>query len=185
MCINSLRKGECFSEDCRFNHVKGTKRHPPAVKSNTRRSMHADSSYNQNPASNQNPPPEDVRSWADTRRTVPTNPMLYQNPVSNHNPATEDGNNQNPDHFLEVIRLLKAEILQTFDQKMASITNQISVLQNQQMQMKMPLPTQMPMTYSMQPPMGVTSMRPHLPPPMFMMPNQQATQSRVPNPTQQ
>ena len=28
MCINSLRKGECFSETCGFHHVKGTKRHP-------------------------------------------------------------------------------------------------------------------------------------------------------------
>ena len=31
MCINSLRKGECFDESCKFSHVKGTQRHPPVT----------------------------------------------------------------------------------------------------------------------------------------------------------
>ena len=103
MCINSLRKGECFSESCKFNHIKGTKRHPP-------------------PTQNQN-----INS-----KPTPTQPQ-------NHPPLNESVSsnqlNAHDNHFLEVIRLLKAEILETMEQKMTSITNQIQQIhQNQNQQ---------------------------------------------------
>ena len=141
MCIHSLRKG-VLHESSRFNHVKGTKRHPPVVKNDIKR---------------QN---------------------VQDNPTSTQTPTAEEGNKDDNGNFLEVIRLLKAEILQTFDQKMESITNQISILQSQQMKMTMPVP----MSYTMQPPQNMMT-RPQTP--MFMLPNQQFTQSRVMDPAQQ
>ena len=105
MCISSLRKGECFSQSCKFNHVKGTKRHPPTTKIRQ----------------------PDV--YPNTN--APTN----QQPDNAH--QIQQSSQQNPDgqnHFLELIRLLKAEILQTMEMKMTSITNQIQQMQQIQTQ---------------------------------------------------
>lgn len=98
MCINSLRKGECFSQSCKLNHIKGTKRHPPQ----TQNYFTGTQSQNISQPPNESAP-------------------------SNH-PNSHDN------HFLEVIRLLKAEILQSMEQKMSSITNQIHQLQQNQNQ---------------------------------------------------
>ena len=80
--------------------------------------------------------------------------------------TVQDGNTQEDDtgHFLEMIRLLKTEILHTFDQKLSSITSQISILQSQQMQMPMHMP--IPTPY-MQPPLNM-SLRPQPPPTTYM-----------------
>ena len=148
MCINSLRKGECFSTTCRFNHVKGTKRTPPAVK-------------NENavmPKSNNN----DVKA-----------------PEFAQSDSTNDSNPNETGHFLEVIRLLKAEILQTLDLKMALITRQINFLQNQSLQFPQPnLAIQQPANVMMRP-----QFQPQFQPPTFMLPNQ-GSPPRVANPIQ-
>ena len=112
MCINSLRKGECFSQSCKFNHIKGTKRHPP---------------QNQTQNSNAN---SNTSTGAQSQNTIqpPNESAPINHPIQHDN------------HFLEVIRLLKAEILQSMELKMTSITNQIQQLQqNQQPYLNPPL----------------------------------------------
>ena len=138
MCISSLRTGECFSENCRFNHIKGTKRQPPVIKRNA------------------------------LTRDQPTH-------------ANENGNTKNEaDHFLEMIRLLKAEILQTIDQKITSITTQIIPPQNQQIQM----PNLMPMFPNLISPQTNMPMMGHQPPQMMFL-NQQPNRPMMVNPNQQ
>ena len=66
-------------------------------------------------------------------------------------------------NFLELIRLMKAEILQTFEEKMKQLTNAISVIQAQQAKMAQPMPIQ----YGMQPQQPMMRM-----PPAFIPPNQ-------------
>ena len=58
------------------------------------------------------------------------------------------------DHFLEMIRLLKTEILQTLDQKMSAITAQMNQLQQ----------AQSPPQFQPQPPMPMMMFRPQMPP---------------------
>ena len=82
MCFDSLRKGECFSESCRFAHVKGTKRQPPTVKSSVK-----------------------------------------------HNNNQSKNDMSGPGHFLDMIRLLKEEILETLGQKIQDIQTQVQHLQ--------------------------------------------------------
>ena len=82
MCFDSLRKGECFSESCRFAHVKGTKRQPPTVK----------------------------------------------NSVAHNNKQSKNDMSE-PGHFLDMIRLLKEEILETLGQKIKDIQFQVQHLQ--------------------------------------------------------
>ena len=128
MCLNSLRKGECFTESCKYNHVKGTKRHPPPVKMNTTQRA--------------------VTAPSGTHATDCTPAMAE--PESNGN-------------FLELVRHMKADILQTFEEKMMQITNAISVIQAQQAKMTQ----QMPVQYGMQPQQPMMRM-----PPAFIPPNQ-------------
>lgn len=125
MCISSLRKGECFSQDCRFSHVKGTKRLPPVIKSN----------HDQQVTKSLTQP-----GGGDTKGDTGS--------------------------FLEVIRLMKTEIMQTLEQRLSSITNQL----NQQLQINPPMQRQFPPGLN-RPQMDPSMFRP---PPMFMMPNQPA-----------
>ena len=134
MCISSLRKGECFSENCRFNHIKGTKRLPTTVKNNVT-----------------------------ARENTP-----------NKSDSTKSG----MDDFLEMIRLMKAEILLTIDHKITSITTQMNTFQNQQTQRRMA--NQIPMIPNFIPPQSNMSMlRYQLP--QMMIPNQQPTQQMLNN----
>ena len=98
MCFDSIQKGECFSEDCRFAHVKGTKRHPPSIRNN----------------------------------------VTHENELFTNNEIPKK--HAEPD-FLEVVRLLREEILGTLNQKIDSMQNQ---LQHLQQTYKSPLPTQYP-----------------------------------------
>ena len=66
-------------------------------------------------------------------------------------------------NFLELIRHMKADILQTFEEKMKQLTNAISVIQAQQAKMAQPMPIQ----YGMQPQQPMMRM-----PPAFIPPNQ-------------
>ena len=85
MCFDSLRKGECFSESCRFAHVKGTKRQPETVKSGV---------------------------------------------VENNKKNDKESKNDiaEPGHLLDMIRLVKVEILETLGQKIQDIQFQVQHL---------------------------------------------------------
>ena len=100
MCFGSIKKGECFSENCRFAHIKGTKRQPSSIKNN----------------------------------------LLTKNEETQKYTA--------PDHFLEVVRLLREEILDTLNQKVDSMQNQ---LQHLQQIYQSPLPASLPTQYQIQP----------------------------------
>ena len=103
MCFDSIRKGECFSESCRFFHIKGTKRKPDVIK----------------------------------------NTVTHKNNLPNKN--VEGAKLLEPDHFLEVVRLLKEEMLDTLNQKIDSMQNQIQQLQQTHQAPHLnPLPTQLP-----------------------------------------
>ena len=67
--------------------------------------------------------------------------------------------------FLEVIRLLKMEIMQTLDQRLSSITTQL----NHQLQINPPIQRQFPPSFNHH-----QMDTPFRAPPIFMMPNQQA-----------
>lgn len=138
MCLGSLRKGECFSESCHLNHIKGTQR-VQRVK-------------------------ENMNLCREDEKTIPN---FYQD----DNTSANNKNNQAPEpNFLELIRLMKAEILQTLGEKMSVVTNQINSLQQQQMRVPPP------MNYQFQLPQQNMIMRPQLA--MNMPLNQQLLQPR-------
>ena len=106
MCFDSIKKGECFSENCRFAHIKGTKRQPSSIKNN----------------------------------------VTHHNNLLTKNEKTQKYTA--PDHFLEVVRLLREEILDTLNQKVDSMHNQ---LQHLQQTYQSPLPASLPTRYQIQP----------------------------------
>ncbi|MGB1915918.1 MAG: hypothetical protein ACPHL3_08115, partial [Paracoccaceae bacterium] len=93
MCFDSMRKGECYSESCRYNHIKGTRRHPPVNKNQT--------------------------TWRD--HTDYTEP--------NQSANSDQTNKFDSNSFLEVINLMKQEILQNLNQKITTIQTQMQQLQ--------------------------------------------------------
>ena len=112
MCFGSLRKGECFSENCRYNHTKGTKRHPPVVRNDTRERGRQEN--------------------------------IHQTTVEDKNVRSMDNsrpNNAVDNSFLEIINLMKQEILQTLNQKISAIQSQMQQLHQTQQSR---LPSQQP-----------------------------------------
>ena len=91
MCISSLRKGECFSDSCRYNHVKGTKRQPPVGTNHMQEKL------------------------------------VHQKPATGTNIGFE--RNNQPGNFLDVIHLLKKEIMDMFNNKLEAIQTQVQQLQ--------------------------------------------------------
>ena len=91
MCISSLRKGECYSESCRYNHVKGTKRKPPVGINHMQENLN------------------------------------HKRSANGH--AMEFERSKPPGNFLEVINLLKKEMMDMFNNKLESIQNQVQQLQ--------------------------------------------------------
>ena len=104
MRLDSLRKAECYDENCTYHHIKGTKRQPALVK-NTQQSCQKSSQ------------PE---------KEKPTTDIISQE------------NENQTGHFLEVIRLMKAEILSEMNQQIASLTAQIQSIQPPQHQVVTP-----------------------------------------------
>ena len=100
MCFDSLRKGECFTESCRYTHIKGTRRHPPITR---------------NEVVQNNIPDNTQQNDKDTQ---------HQNYKTRDEPQFKDNG-----HFLEVVRLLKEDILETLNRKMSTIQNQVHQLQ--------------------------------------------------------
>ena len=83
MCMNSLRKQECFDQQCRFNHIKGTKRVQQTFGV-------GDGTSKQNiqpPPSHQQPPPPPP-----------------------HDTTQHQHNNTPNQNFLELVQLMKSDI---------------------------------------------------------------------------
>ena len=130
MCLDSLRKSECLDEKCTYQHIKGTRRQPKLITNSI-------SSQVAPPARNDHTQAKDSNS------------------ADNSDPPLIPVNECQPDHFLEVVRLLKAEILSTMNERLASLTAQIQNIQR-------------PMGY---PP----NLLPYLPPPQQTNPQQMFT----------
>ena len=114
MCFDSLRKGECFKEQCHFNHIKGTKRAPPVEKNQiqstaVKSAMKADKKPKSNPTKDK---------------------VTFASP---YEPKDMQGINGNTaDNFLGMMCLLKSELMQILEEKMSSITAQINQIQQAQ-----------------------------------------------------
>jgi len=93
MCINSLRSGKCLSQHCRYRHIKGTTRHNDVGETSV---------------------PVTEKKKRETPRNIIVTEKLTQD-------KSESGGPMNANHFLEAIRLLKAEILHEMDTRMKNI----------------------------------------------------------------
>ena len=143
MCLNSLRKGECFSETCRFHHVKGTKRHPPVVNniSSTTQSNEPNARQASCPAQSTNSSRNLHNVRPGSSGTSGDNPLSPPAPGSNESQEIPAQSSDGTDHFLQMIRLLKQEILQTLDQKMLAINAQVKQIQQaQSLHQSQPIP---------------------------------------------
>lgn len=101
MCMNSLRKGICLSQSCRYRHIKGTTRHKADGETNA--------PSHTTPANK--PEPESERpTSAETENTTSAHPQNAQKQAVN------------TDHFLDVIRQMKAEILAEMDKKIGMVS---------------------------------------------------------------
>lgn len=110
--------------------------------------------------------------------------------IVNKSDITGEENMNETNNFLELIRLMKAEILQTLNQKMSIVTNQMQTLQTQSMGMFQQA------GYQMQPPLQIkptvqqqATLMPHqnrlpVPPSQIMLPLQQNQTVRPPPPMQ-
>ena len=157
MCINSLRKGECFDESCKFNHVKGTQRHPP-VTLNKQTGRPVSSST------------QSIK--LDRPNDIHNNQNLPKAPLNANNQRQNQNQNSPNDHFLEVVRLLKADIMQMMEAKMAVFNNQIQQIQQQ------PYPPQFkPGLY---PPNLLNTIQPQLAPQYQMQTMPQTFQQSIP-----
>ena len=97
MCMNSLRKGICLSQSCRYRHIKGTTRHKADGEANAPRHT--------TPANRPEPEPENTSAKPEN-----THPRNAQQQAAN------------TDHFLDVIRQMKAEILAEMDKKIGMVS---------------------------------------------------------------
>ena len=146
MCMDSLRKSECYNDDCTYHHVKGTRRQPKHTKNQQ--------GFTNHPSR----PPSQEGNKESTSED-----QLGQTPGD-----TATTNNQ-ADHFLEVVRLLKAELISSMNTQIATLSTQIQSIQ--QVQARQMIPHQM-INYSHQRayPPGL------LHPPMTSQPLQQRLQ---------
>ena len=99
--MNSLRKGICLSQSCRYRHIKGTTRHKADGETNA--------PSHTTPANKPEPESERTTS-AETENTTSAHPQNAQKQAVN------------TDHFLDVIRQMKAEILAEMDKKIGMVS---------------------------------------------------------------
>ena len=121
MCMDSLRKSECYNDDCTYHHVKGTRRQPKHV---------------QNHQGSTNHPPKPLSHEGNKESA-----KQGQADVSIHNNTSGDNNSNQADHFLEVVRLLKAELISSMNTQIATLSTQIQSIQ--QVQARQMIPHQM------------------------------------------
>ena len=96
MCIYSMRKGECMNSRCSFRHILGTKRPPPNGTN-------------------------DTNEKKDSREPATTDNAIHRTTDTN----ADNNNNASPDHFLAMIRLVKAEFIKEMDAKLEKMSSQM------------------------------------------------------------
>ena len=100
MCYSSLRKHECYNNQCRYFHVKGTKRVHPA-------GMHG-FNYNASPLPNPNLNP------------VSTSSDGYSQ-MNNEQQSARSSKGFSNDHFLSMFKQLREDLFQALDYKVSTI----------------------------------------------------------------
>ena len=106
VCINSLRSGKCYDSTCKFNHISGTKREPPSIISQQQTTrINPQHQHQQNQIKQNN-------------RPITTNDGQIQIQQQNQS-------NTNNEHFLGLIRLMKAEIMQAMESKLTSLMSKV------------------------------------------------------------
>ena len=121
MCMNSLRKGKCLSNTCRYRHIKGTTRHEAAEKVN-------------------------VHSSATPSATSNASSNAPQQSSNSNNLSIPSSTNSNS--FLEAIRLLKAELLEEMDKRMPqAMPTQVPYYPQQLPQQQQIMPAQIPQQF--------------------------------------
>ena len=106
VCINSLRTGECFDSNCRFNHISGTKRERP------QRERPQTPFFNRGDHTDQGP-----ENRSNQHLRTPHQPAALNQPTAFTN-QTSHSQQQSDNHFLGLIRLTKAEIMESINTKM-------------------------------------------------------------------
>ena len=139
MCMNSLRSGKCATPRCRYRHIKGTKIvDNQSTTTATRTSTAAD---------------QTSTATTHKKHTTPADTPAAQS-------AEQQPINQS-DHFLEVFRLLKAELLQEMNHMITKqLTEQVQLLPRNQvhpMQLGNPQHLLMPPGLQQQPQMDAMS----------------------------
>ena len=163
MCLDSLRRSECLNDKCTSHHIKGTNRQPKLIKNNQqdRFSILPERSFQVNHGL---PERSDQVNHDLPERSDQVNhdkdPYTAEHEAQADTPAIQD----QEIHFLEVIRLMKAEILSTMNQKIASLTTQFQRIQ--------------PMVYP-------SNLMPYMQPPMLQTNPQLMFTPQVPRGTQQ
>ena len=99
MCINSLRSSKCLDQQCRLRHTKGTARHETTA-GGTRHQQQPNHPTHQSPQLNY----AQVASLNVQRTDTTQGQMINSNQSATTQPTTG--------HFLDALRLMKAELLQ-------------------------------------------------------------------------
>ena len=115
MCMDSLRKSECYNDDCTYHHVKGTRRQPKHTKNQPGSTNHSSS-----------PPSQEGNKEGTSKDQL--------GPKSGD---TATNKNQ-AENFLEVVRLLKAELISSMNTQIATLSTQIQSIQQVQAQQMIP-----------------------------------------------
>ena len=170
MCMDSLRKSECLDQRCSFRHTLGTRRNPTNTTINQGNQQTQAVQPSTAPASQATPvtqpnsatttPATQVAALAaqapnasSTPETGDTSPAFQGTPTS---PANT-GNQPDLASFLEAVRLLKCEVLETMDTRLALLKSEICMrpgqqqpqqpqLLNHQLQQQQPVLVQPPVT---------------------------------------
>ena len=107
MCPSSITKRECFDEKCNFTHVKGTKRRK--------------SSATLNPKSAKLPPEKNSVNSSQSSSASPLNATDRDKAI----PSVDVNTELHQQSFLEMIRLLKTELTEAIETKIATAMSQL------------------------------------------------------------
>lgn len=107
MCPSSITKRECFDEKCNFTHVKGTKRRKSPAELNPKSTKLPPEKNSFNSSQPSSAPPPNTADPEKARPSPDVNADLHQQ------------------SFLEMIRLLKVELTEAIETKIATAISQL------------------------------------------------------------
>ena len=142
MCPSSLENRTCFDVNCRFPHIKGTKRFPPSkpeleVGNSLRTveqsglnatSTHSKTNNVQNTYKSKNVPSSSAVSYAEALKSIPRTQPSHRVDISTA-PLNSDFEKLSKDSFLGIIGLLKKELMQAIETKIALTISQPQIMQ--------------------------------------------------------